>query len=174
LGYKPEEWEQVKGAMAAELKEWAKVAKSHRLNICFEPHAGHAAETPERALWLVGEVGSPHIRVMYDYSHFSLAGLPLRGTMQQLLPASGLLHLKDGVNNAGKFEYLIPGDGKVDYNEYFQLARQFGYRGHSVVLVSGRISGKPGYQPVETARVCYTRMSAAMAKAGISRPNGKV
>lgn len=40
-----------------------------------------------------------------------------------------------------------------------------GYRGPLVVEVSGRISGKPGYDPVAVAEKCYTAMAEALEKA---------
>ena len=75
LGGKTADWERIKGRMVAELKDWAKVAEDGRTTVCFKPHAGDAVQSPDRALWLVREVGSPRIRIVYDYSHFYVEGL---------------------------------------------------------------------------------------------------
>jgi sugar phosphate isomerase/epimerase len=167
---KSADWENEKASMVEALREWAKIAQDGKITICFEIHAGHAAEKPERALWLIKETGSPHIRAIYDYSHFYVQGLPLSGTLRELAPMTRLVQLKDGVAHDGTNEYLLPGDGKTDYGEYFKTLKETGYSGFAVVLVSGSIHRKPDYQPVPIARLCYQRMSDAMAKAGIKRP----
>jgi sugar phosphate isomerase/epimerase len=90
--------------------------------------------------------------------------------LRQLAPVTGLVQLKDGEVHDPANVYLLPGDGKTNYDEYFRTLREVGYSGFAVVLVSGSIHRKPDYQPVPVARLCYQRMSDAMAKAGIRRP----
>jgi sugar phosphate isomerase/epimerase len=167
LGLKTTEWDQAKGRMVEELKAWAKVADTHQVTICFKPHASNAVNSPERTLWLVKEVGSPRIRMVYDYSHMFIEGFPLEGSLKQLLPHTAFIAVKDAKGAAGKHEYLLPGDGQTDYVQYFKLLKQMEYRGFVIVEVSGQIHGKPGYDPVATAKLCYDRMSAAMNQAGI-------
>jgi sugar phosphate isomerase/epimerase len=170
LGGKSADWERDKASMLEELKKWARVAEDGNTVICFEIHAGQAAEKPERALWLINHAGSQRIRAIYDYSHFYVEGLPLAETMRQLAPVTGLVQLKDGEVRDPANVYLLPGDGKTDYDQYFKVLREVGYSGFAVVLVSGGIHRLPDYQPVPVARLCYRRMSEAMATAGIHRP----
>jgi sugar phosphate isomerase/epimerase len=145
-------------------------ADAVRLSLAFKPHAGHAADTPERALWLLKQVGSPNLRVVYDYSHLSLAGVPLARSMEQLLPVSAFLAVKDSAGTAEHPSYLLPGDGRIDYVEYFGLLKKSGYRGFAMVEVSAMIHRLPGYDPLSTVRLCYDRLSRAMADAGVQRP----
>jgi sugar phosphate isomerase/epimerase len=167
LGLKTSEWDQAKGRMVEELKEWAKVADTHQVTICFKPHASNAVHSPERTLWLLKEVGSARIRMVYDYSHMFIEGFPLEGSLKQLLPHTAFIAVKDASVTPGKHEYLLPGDGKTDYAQYFKLLKQMEYRGFVIVEVSGQIHGKPGYEPVATAKLCYDRMAAAMNQAGL-------
>ena len=169
IGQRTADWDNVKGWMAEEMAAWAKVAKSAGVTVCFKPHAGQAVNTPERALWLLRQAASDRLRIVFDYSHFSLAGLPLADTLKQLLPFTALISVKDSAGTADKPQYLLPGDGKTDYVEYFTLLKQFGYAGFVVVEVSSMIHSKPGYQPVPTARLCYERLAGAFAKAGLRR-----
>jgi sugar phosphate isomerase/epimerase len=170
LGLKTEDWEKIKGGMVDELKDWAKVAESSQFVICFKPHADHAVHTPERALWLIREVGSKNLRVVYDYSHFYVEGLPLAATLKQLLPVSPFISVKDSVGTAAMHQYLLPGDGKTDYVEYFKLLKKLGYHGFVSVEVSAQIHRKPGHEPVSTAKICYERLAQAFVKAGVERP----
>jgi len=171
IGQKTADWESVKGWMAEEMAAWAKVAESAGVTVCFKPHAGQAVNTPERALWLLRQAASDRLRIVYDYSHFSLEGLPLADTLKQLLPFTACISVKDSAGTAEKPQYLLPGEGKTDYVEYFTLLKQFGYAGFVVVEVSSMIHSKPGYQPVPTARLCYERLAGAFAKACLGRPS---
>jgi len=78
--------------------------------------------------------------------------------------------VKDAVGTPAKHDYLLPGDGKTDYLEYFRLLKQVRYSGWVGVEVSAMIHTKPGYQPVPTARICYERLAPLFAKAGVKRP----
>ena len=170
LGSETSAWESVKGRMVDELKDWMKVCERAKFVVCFKPHAGHAVHNPERALWLIQEVGSPNLRVVYDYSHFYVEGLPLASTLKQLLPVSPFISVKDSMGTSARYEFLLPGEGKTDYVEYFKLLEELGYRGFVSVEVSAMIFRKPGYEPVPTVRLCYERLAPAFAKAGLRRP----
>jgi sugar phosphate isomerase/epimerase len=174
LGGKTAEWDRIKGRMVDELKAWARVLEDGRTTVCMKPHAGDAVHTPERALWLIREVGSSRIRVVYDYSHFYVAGLSLESTLRQLMPYAPLVAVKDSQGTPEKHAYLLPGDGKTDYLAYFRLLQALNYRGFVAVEISGMIHRKPGYQPVPTAELCYARLAPLMERAGIRRPQRSV
>ena len=169
VGGKSADWEKTKGVIAEELRAWASVGEKADLTVCFKPHADQAVNTPERALWLLREVGSSRLRMVYDYSHFSLEGLSLAQSLKELLPYTALISLKDSVGTDAKHEYLLPGDGKTDYVEYFRLLRRLGYSGFAGVEVSSMVHQRAGYDPVATARLCYERLAPAMARGGIRR-----
>jgi inosose dehydratase len=156
--------------MVDELKEWAKVAEAGNTIVCFKPHAAHAVHSPERALWLIREVGSKNLRVVYDYSHMYLEGFALADSLKQLLPYTPFIHVKDSAGTPEKHDYLLPGDGKTDYVEYFKILNKAGYHGFVVVEVSAMVHRQPGYQPVPTAKLCYQRLAPALQKAGVKRP----
>lgn len=169
LGLKTADWEQVKGRMVDELKDWARVAAASQFVICFKPHASDAVDSPERALWLIRAVSSPHIRVVYDYSHFFVEGFSLAASLRQLLPVSPFISVKDAAGNSSKYEFLLPGEGGTDYVEYFKLLKELKYDGFVSVEVSAMIFRKPGYEPIPTAQLCYDRLSPAFVKAGVRR-----
>src|SRR5262249_32141892 len=109
-------------------------------------------------------------RLAFDYSHFVLRGLPLDKAVGALVPDSVFVHVKDAKGNAEQFEFLLPGEGSVDYAEYFRLLRAAGYRGPVVGEVSGQISSRPGYDAADAARKSYATLSAALKKIGARRP----
>ena len=167
LGGKTAQWDQVKGRMVDELKQWARVAEDGRTTVCFKPHAGDAVQSAERALWLIKEVGSPRLRIVYDYSHFYVEGFPLESSLRQLFAYTPLIVVKDSEGTPSKHNFLLPGDGKTDYPAYFRLLKELDYRGFVAVEVSAMIHRKPGYQPIPTAKLCYARLAPWMEQAGI-------
>ena len=173
LGGKTSEWEVLKGHFVTELKLWAKIAENAKSVVCFKPHAAQAVHSPERALWLLKEVGSRHLRMVYDYSHMSLEGFGLEDSLRQLLPSTPILAVKDAKGTPEKHDYLLPGDGAIDYLAYFRLLKKFGYSGDIAVEVSSMIHRKPGYEPIPTAKLCYQRLAPIFEKAGIERPARK-
>lgn len=170
LGGKSTDWEQLKQPIVDTLGEWAKLAEASKTTVCFKPHAAQAINSPERTLWVLKQVTSPRIRIIYDYSHFYVEGFPLESSLKQLLPYIAFISVKDAVGTPAKHDYLLPGDGKTDYLEYFKLLKQVRYSGWVGVEVSAMIHTKPGYQPVPTVRLCYERLAPLFAKAGVERP----
>jgi sugar phosphate isomerase/epimerase len=170
LGGKTADWDRVKASMVAELKDWAKAAEAGATIVCFKPHAAHAVQSPERALWLIREVGSQNIRLVYDFSHMYVEGFELADSLKALLPFAPFIHVKDSSGTPASHDYLLPGDGKTDYVAYFRLLKEHGYRGFVVVEVSAMIHRKPGYEPVPTAKLCYRRLAEAFERAGVARP----
>ena len=164
LGGKPTEWEKVKGRLVERLRDWVKVGADSQTIIAVKPHVANALHLPEQAKWLVGQVGSPWLKLAFDYSHFVLRGMPLDKTVAELVPLSVFVHVKDARGKPEKFEFLLPGEGDLDYADYFKGLREAGYRGAIVVEVSGQISSRRDYDPVAAARRSYAKLAPAMKK----------
>jgi inosose dehydratase len=169
LGSKPDRWEKEKEQMAAGLADWARVAEETKTIFAVKPHVGGALHTPEGARWLVEKVNHPRIRLTYDYSHFQLRDFDLEKSLKQLIDLAAFVHVKDRRGKLGDFRFLLPGEGDIDYVQYFKLLKQAGYRGAVVVEVSGQIHGKPGYDPVAAAKTSYENLAPAFTKAGLRR-----
>jgi inosose dehydratase len=159
LGGKPAEWDALKDRMAERLRDWARAATEAKTAVALKAHVGSAVNSPERLLWLLGQVKSAAIVVGYDYSHFELAGLALADTLRALLPQTRFIHVKDTTGDSAKFQFLLPGQGHTDYGAYFALLRELGYRGPIVVEVSAQVFNKPGYDPVQAARESYAALA---------------
>ena len=162
LGGNPAQWEQVRHEMAERLHSWAKAAEASRTIIAIKPHVGGALHTPEGARWLLDQVRSPSIKLVYDYSHYELRGYDLEQTARALLADSVFIHVKDSAGEPGDVKFLLPGEGRVNYVEYFSLIRRLGYSGAVVVEVSGQIHGREGYDAVAAAKRCYANLAPAL------------
>jgi inosose dehydratase len=139
--------------------------------LAVKAHVGNACHTPEQLLWLLQQVDSPWLKAAYDYSHFQLRGLELESSLKTLLPHTVFIHVKDAAGEAGKFRFLLPGEGagqqRTDYAAYFRQLATSGYRGDVVVEVSGQIHSQPGYDPVTAARKSYQPLADAFVAAGL-------
>lgn len=161
VGGSPAKWEEQKSGMLQRLKGWAELAERERVVLAIKAHVGSAMNSPARLLWLLQECGSSAIQAAYDFSHFELQGLGLEATLTELLPRTRFIHVKDTTGDAVKFRFLLPGEGRTDYVQYFRLLRQLRYAGPVCVEVSGQVSGQPGYD----ARKAITSSWAVLSKA---------
>lgn len=164
-GGSPTKWEEQKAGMANRLGDWAAAAEMASTVIAIKAHVNSAVNSPERLLWLIDQVKSPAIQVAYDFSHFELQGIDMEESMQLLLPRSKFIHVKDSQGDAGKFQFVLPGQGRTDYVKYFNLLRKYGYAGPVCVEVSGQVFNKPEYDPIAAAKQCYATLSHAMKTA---------
>ena len=169
LGGKAGEFETVKDRLAERLRGWADVVAKAEVKLAIKAHVSNATQRPEQLIWLLDQAASPWLVAAYDYSHFQLQELKLAETVTALLPRAGFIHVKDTEHAIGKRGFLLPGEGSIDYAEYFALLAESEYRGDVVVEVSGQVSSKPGYDPVAAARKCYNHLAPAMKEAGIQR-----
>lgn len=169
LGGKPADWEKLREPMVERLRDWADTATRHELVIAVKPHMSNALHTPADALWLVEAVGSPNIRLAYDYSHYEAQDLPLDATLTELIGRTIFIHVKDGERRDGKTRFLLPGEGHVDYVAYFRRLGELKYAGSVTVEVSGMIHQQAGYDPVAAAKQCYQHLASAWDKSGLPK-----
>jgi inosose dehydratase len=168
LGGKPDQWKDVKEMMAQRLNAWAEVGKSSKAVIAIKAHVGGALHSPEDTAWLVKQVNSPWIKVVYDYSHFQLRGYKLGDSMSQLIGQTRFIHIKDtDGGDAKKFQFILPGDGQTDYVEYLTLLKNSNYRDPVTIEVSGQVFNKKDYDPIAAAKHCYARLAPDFEKAGV-------
>jgi sugar phosphate isomerase/epimerase len=169
LGGRPAQWEDVKEEMAKRLEDWARVAEAAEMTIAIKAHVSGALHTPEGAQWLRRRVGSPRIKLAYDYSHFALRGFPMERTIATMIPDTVFIHVKDSAGDAENVRFLLPGEGDIDYARYLKLLRAAEYRGPVVVEVSGQVQNRPGYDAIAAARRSYANLAPAFAAAGLRR-----
>lgn len=161
LGGTPDKWEQQKLGMVQQLKDWALTCEHSKIQIALKAHVRSAVNSPERLLWLLEQVVSPSLVLAYDYSHFQLQDMDMQETMKQLLPRTKFIHVKDAVGDANKFEFVLSGEGKTDYVNFFRYLRQLNYQGPVCVEVSGQVFSKPEYDPIKAATSCFHILNQA-------------
>jgi sugar phosphate isomerase/epimerase len=69
----------------------------------------------------------------------------------------------------GNVQFLLPGDGTVDYKQYFAILAARRYKGWMLVEISRQLQTKPGYDPVEAARRSYRNLAGLLEQAGLRK-----
>ena len=152
VGGKPSEWPELRPQFLIRLQSWARLAERYKVPIAIKAHIGSALHLPEDAAGLCHELGSPYIKINYDYSHFQLQGLGLEMSLRATLPYIGMIHIKDWTGTPEKFRFALPGLGSINYAEYAALLGRVNYRGPIVVEVSTHVLQQPDYNPESAAR----------------------
>lgn len=158
VGGKPEEWESLRVSFANRLAGWARIGERHKVDIAIKAHVGSALHRATDAAGLCRAVGSPRLRINYDFSHFQLQGEELEPTLRAALPHLAMIHIKDWTGTREKFRFALPGDGAIDYSAYAALLDRLAYRGPVVVEVSTHVLQQPGYDPARAARQVAERV----------------
>ena len=168
-GGAPGEWDAAADRLVDALGGLAAHAERAGVVVGIEPHVGAALSRPEQALWTLGQVRSPALTLHFDVSHFNVQGLDMDDVVARLAPHSRHAHVKDERGRAPDHEFLIPGEGEMDYPRYLRAMERAGYAGSIVVEVSLMVQRRPGYDPLAAATTSYDVLSRAFEEAGIAR-----
>jgi sugar phosphate isomerase/epimerase len=160
-GGRTAEWEKLRSFIADQVGAWTDTCTRLGVPIALKAHVGNAVDRPERLLWLLERI--PALKIVYDQSHFSLLDLPLQESLDALRPHLAMIQVKDVRHTAdGKHEFLLPGDGGVDYANYFRALDRIKFSGPVVVEVSAQLFNRPDYNPLVAAKRSYQVLSAAL------------
>jgi inosose dehydratase len=165
------EWASARTRLRDCLAEWITIADETDTTIAIKPHRSGAMSQPADAVWLIDQLGRPaRLRMVYDYSHYAFRDLPLEETIRIALPFTAQVALKDAARQNGKIVFQLPGEaGTIDYGALIGQFYRGGYRGDFNCEVSGMVSSRPGYDPLASAKFCYTKMAEAFREAGVER-----
>lgn len=155
LGGSPDKWSMLKDKFVERLHDWAEAAAEHKAIITIKAHVAGALHLPQDAAELVRTINSPALQLVFDQSHFQLRDVPMADAWKAMSKRTRFVHVKDGRGKPGAFQFLLPGDGTIDYVELFRLLKTSRYSGPVVVEVSGQLSSKPDYDPIAAAKKCW-------------------
>lgn len=165
LGGSPNQWPLLRDTFVERLRDWAAVAAGHDAVIAIKAHVGGALHRPRDAAELVQAIDSPGLQLAFDQSHFQLRDVTLAEAWHVMASRTRFVHVKDAKGQAGAFQFLLPGEGTIDYVELFRLLKSSRYAGPVVVEVSAQLSSKPNYNPIAAAKKCWPVLQAAREQA---------
>ena len=155
LGGAPDKWPMLKEKFVERLRDWAAVAAEHKAIITIKAHVAGALHLPQDAAELVQTINSPALQLAFDQSHFQLRDIPMADAWKAMAERTRFVHVKDGRGKPGAFQFLLPGEGTIDFVELFRLMKSSRYSGPVVVEVSAQLSSKPDYDPIGAAKKCW-------------------
>jgi protein FrlC len=168
-GGTPPDWDAVKETLVERYGALAQHAKRAGVVVGAEPHVEMALCRPEQALWLMEQVDSPALTIHFDISHFNVQGDDMETVVAQLAPHCKHTHVKDERGIAPDHQFLIPGEGEMDYPRYLRAMQRAGYDGHIVVEISLMVQRRPDFDALAAAATSYQVLSRAFEEAGIDR-----
>lgn len=161
-------WEGCRALLAERMSDVAAAAEARGVSLHLEPHVLMAASRPEQALWLLREVASPALRLTLDISHFEVQGDDYRAVVKELVPFAGGVEVKDETGINPDFQFLIPGEGDMDYPGFLACLDASGYKGSVSVEIS-KFRQVVGYDAADAAIQSYKVLASAFEQAGVSR-----
>jgi len=168
MGYgSPETYESDKTLLAERFGQLARHAASTGGILALEPHVGQAMDQPEKVVWLMNAVGSPHFRLNFDNSHFEVMGRDMDEYVPMLTPFAVHTDLKDQRGRSPDHEFLVPGEGDFDYARYLRKLRAAGYAGDVTVEISVMVQRRADYDPAEVAARSYRTLVEAARVSGV-------
>lgn len=167
LGLRPEDWEPQRQFVLDRVGELVSYAGKRGVVVAIEPHVGSALDLPEKAVWLLEQIGSQFLKLNFDISHFDVLGIPTAESVAALAPHSVHTHVKDQRGRAPDHEFLIPGEGPFDFCEYLQHMAAAGYDGFVTAEVSVMVQRRPTYDPLGAAELTFRTLREAFSAAGL-------
>jgi sugar phosphate isomerase/epimerase len=164
-----EDWERVKDVLVERFGALAAHAERAGVAVAVETHVGQALALPEQVLWILQQVNSPALTVLFDISHFNIRGIDIDEVVAQLAPHSLHTQVKDERGVAPNHEFLIPGEGEMDYVRYLQAMARADYNGYVTTEISVMVQRRPDYDPLAAATQSYQVLSRAFEEAGVAR-----
>ena len=168
MGYgTPETYAADRAALAERFGELAQHAARTGGVLALEPHVGQAMDQPEKVVWLMQAVDSPHFRLNLDNSHFEVMGRDMDEYVPMLVPYAVHTDLKDQRGRSPAHEFLVPGEGDFDYARYLRALQAAGYDRYLTVEISVMVQRRPDYDPAEVATRSFRTVVDAAREASV-------
>jgi len=165
----PGSWDAVKDELVDLFGAAAAYAEKTGTIVGVEPHVSNALHTPEQAIWLAEQVHSPALGIHFDISHFNVQGMDMEAAVAKLVPYTVHTHVKDERGIAPDHEFLIPGEGEMDYVGYLRAMDRAGWKEYITVEISLMVQSRPDFDALTAATQSYQVLSKAFTDAGIER-----
>ncbi|MEM7654593.1 MAG: sugar phosphate isomerase/epimerase family protein [Bacteroidota bacterium] len=124
-------WDQLVGTY----QEACEIAAGFGLTYQMHPCEGVLAATTDAFLYFADAVNRDNLRFNLDTANQYFLRDNLRLSLLRLKDRLDYLHISD--NRGHRVEHLVPGQGTIDFEGFFETLREIGFRGHLGVDVGG-------------------------------------
>jgi sugar phosphate isomerase/epimerase len=174
IGGQVGQWEQKRELVIERLGRLCDYAAERGVRVALQPHMDGALDTPDKVPGLLAELSRPNLGITLDLTDFTVQGISVEEAVELLGPHTDLVQLKDERGRCPDYEFVVPGDGELDYPRVLRTLAAAGYDGAVCVEISLRVQRRPGFDPTAAAIQSYQVLSAAFDEAGIPRPRSAV
>lgn len=135
-GLPPElNWNQYWNGLITTYREACDIAAEYNLTYQMHPAAGVLSATTDAFLYFQQAVGRANLRFNLDTANQFFLKDNLVLSLLRLADHIDYIHLSD--NRGQHVEHLVPGDGSIQWDLFFQTLAQIGFRGHLGIDVGG-------------------------------------
>lgn len=106
------------------------LAEDSEVISCFEPlntlvdHKGYFLNSSKQAFDIIGEIGSPKLKMLYDIYHMHVMGEDVISTIEGNIDSIGYIHIADV---PGRHQ---PGTGEIDFEDIYNKLSEISYKGY--------------------------------------------
>lgn len=143
----------IEDRIASALVQPAEVAERAGVTLLLENEHACYLGTGKETARVIEKIGSPALKMVWDPGNAFMAGeQPFPSGYEAAAPHTEHIHIKDGrVNEGGKLEWTVVGEGEIDYVNQFKALKAAGYAG--AISLETHFKG-PNNNPEEASRMC--------------------
>jgi sugar phosphate isomerase/epimerase len=174
IGGRAGQWRQKRDLVIERLGRLCDYAAERGVRVALQPHMDGALDTPDKVPGLFAELNRPNLGITLDINDFTVQGIAVEDAVSLLGPYTVLVQVKDERGRQPAYEFVVPGDGELDYPHVLRTLAAAGYDGAVCVEISLRDQRRPGFNPTAAAIQSYQVLSAAFESASLQRPRSPV
>ncbi|MEX0777851.1 MAG: sugar phosphate isomerase/epimerase family protein [Phycisphaeraceae bacterium] len=121
-------WQRVWEVLVESCRRTAEIAGQYDRTIIMEPRVGEVICSVDSMLRLIADVGMPNFKANFDTGHFSAQRENIPLALMKLEGRFANIHVSD--NNPADTNHLPPGEGTIDWDEFFRILKVQRYDGY--------------------------------------------
>ena len=133
------EWDSYWQDLVETYKKACNVASKYELNYHLHPCEGSLITGTDSFLFFTAAVGSSNLKFNLDTANQYYFRDNLALSVLRLADQISYIHISD--NGGRKVEHLVPGDGNISWDVFFEALQKIGYKGGFAIDVGGDETG---------------------------------
>lgn len=121
-------WKRVWDVLVESCRTCAEIAAQFDRTVIMEPRVGEVVCSVDSQIRLIDDVGMPNFKANFDTGHFSAQRENVPLALAKLDGYFANIHVSD--NDPRNVDHVAPGDGSIDWAEFFRVLNMQGYAGY--------------------------------------------
>lgn len=121
-------WPRVWEVLVESCRRCAQIAQQYQRTIIMEPRVGEVICSVDSQLRLIEDVGAANFKANFDTGHYSAQRENVVLALMKLQGHFANIHVSD--NDPVNTNHLPPGEGTIDWGEFFRVLKLQGYNGY--------------------------------------------